>query len=168
MTSIERVPSWEDNWVMMRQLWPDWSPTDEQVAELWCRSYDKPHAVTGPETINQTALKNAITACARAAKWKDPNFLTIAEAYRREKNEVMAQLERARQSGELDTEKMIVEDEHKLRLIRISKWSTERLLIAMQLVGKRFPTFANKSTNTDAWSPTYTGLLVAADEELNS
>jgi hypothetical protein len=166
MNSIERVRTWDDNWLLLRQLWPEWDPTDEQIGELWCRSFDKPHGVSGAGLVNQVALHEAILACKRSSNWREPSFLSVADAYRREKNRVLAELDRARTHSKEVDEKKIIEREHIERIRRIDTWSTERLMHAMNLVAKRFPTLKNKSLNKSAWSVTYSGLLIAADEEL--
>lgn len=40
-------------------------------------------------------------------------------------------------------------------------------MVAMNLVGKRLPTFRGKSMDKSSWSFTYVGLIWAADRELN-
>ena len=65
-----------------------------------------------------------------------------------------------------ERDRIIVEREHKARVGRIEKWPLERLKVAMELIGKRFPTLANKSMTPSSWSPTFSGLVVAADEEI--
>jgi len=164
--SLERAPRWDENWVLIRRLWPNWDPTDEQISEVWFRSFDKPHGISGEGRVNQSALHDAIVACNRSSKWKEPRFLEVADAYRREKNRILAEMDRARMTQDKERDRIIVEREHKARVGRIEKWPLERLKVAMELIGKRFPTLANKSMTPSSWSPTFSGLVVAADEEI--
>jgi len=166
--SKEPAPRWDDNWILIRNLWPDWHPTDDQVAEIWCRSFDKPHAVKGPDTINQHALKKAILDANRSSKWREPNFLDISDAYRREKNQLLAELDRLSMQSAEAQEQVSLNADYQKRIAKFESWPTERLKIALQLVGKRFPTYANKSMNTQGWSRMLAGLVEAADNELNS
>ncbi len=137
------------------------------MSEIWCRAFDKPHGVIGADTVNHESLAEAIRLSYQVSKWKEPNFLNIAEAYRREKNHQLAQIERVRNRTEIDQEERECTQEDKKRRREIDEWSTERLMVAMNLVGKRLPTFRGKSMDKSSWSFTYVGLIWAADRELN-
>lgn len=159
--------SWTDNWILLRQLWPDWSPTDEQVREIWLRSFDRPHGVSGRDFVNQDALHEAIVAHNRSSRWKEPRFLEIADAYRRERTRVIVRLDKEKAQDGRSLERRLVDEEHQRRLDRISEWSTERLLLAQERVARLSSTFRGKSSDSSTWSAVYTGLLVAADEAIS-
>ena len=163
-SSDTAIPTWADNWRLIRNLWPEWSPTDQQVRDIWFRSYNQPHAVKGAGTINQSALRDAILHVNRSQKWKEPKFLDIADAYRREKNRTIADLHRM--SMQPEQERDLIRNEHERRLDNIATWTTDRLRDAQALVGSRVSTMRDKSSDPSAWSQVYTGMLVAADEEL--
>ena len=120
----------------------------------------------GPDRVNHDALRTAILLAAKSSKWKEPSFLDIADSYRHEQNRVIAELERLRATDERHLEASIVRAEHQNRIKRIEKWPIERLRLAMDLVAKRFPTYSGKSTAPGSWSSAFTGLIVAADEEI--
>lgn len=136
------------------------------MSEVWFRSFDKPHGVSGEGRVNHEALREAIVSAARSAKWREPKFLEIADAYKREALAVRMELDRVRVRSEEDREKKQVAIEHDRRVERIREWSDERLTVAMELVGRRFPTFAHKSKTPSAWSNVFSGLIIAADEEI--
>lgn len=151
---------------MIRQLWPEWSPTDEQVREVWFQAFDKKHGVVGATRVNHDALRIAILAVSRSKRFRDPAFIDISDAYRHEKNRVLAEIERTRQGSKLDDERMKIEAEDlRLRDI-IEGWTSDRLLAARQYVEDRIPTFAGKSSDPASWSRTYVGFLIGADEEI--
>ena len=166
--SPEREPptNWEANWILLRNLWPDWTPTDEQIREVWFRAFDKIHGVSGAKRINQDALREAILAVARSKRFKDPVFIDISDAYRHETNRVHAEIQRARSSSRTTDEQVKLNEEAIRMRDQITDWSAERLIAARQLVEKKVVTFVGKSTNPETWSRVYIGCLIAADEEL--
>ena len=149
--------------MLLRRLWPNWQPTDEQITEIWCRSFDKPHAAKGEKTVNQKALKIAICNANRTSKWKEPNFLDISDAYRREQNYVLSEIDRMSMTDDTFQEKAAVKSEHEARLREFETWPTERLQMALEYVGRKFPSWKNKSLNITGWSQMLTGLVWAAD-----
>lgn len=167
MRSSEHEQSWEANWTLLRRLWPRWDPTDEMISEVWFRSWDKVHGLRGPDRVNHDALRTAILLAAKSSKWKEPSFLDIADSYRHEQNRVLAEIERMRTADDSQREANIVRQEHLNRVRRIEKWPVERLRLAMDLVARRFPTYAGKSTSPGSWSTNFTGLIVAADDEIS-
>jgi len=159
-------PTWDENWLLLRRLWPEWQPTDEQAREVWWRAFDKKHGVRGEMYVNQIALKDAILGHARSAKWKEPKFFDIADWYRREWNRVVADMDRLGNRSKIEAEQDEVARDHEERLARIRHWSTERLHDAQEHLGRVAPTFRGKSKDPASWSKTYSGMLVAADEEV--
>lgn len=158
-------PTFADNWMALRRLFPKWTPTEEQ-AKIWFTSYDKPHGLLGPENINQTALGEAIRAHAKTSRWPDPTFLDVADAYRREQISARIKLDRLQNRERSTTDELVCSREAEERLERISTWSTARLIAARDEVGRRFRTLANKSLDPSAWTPAYTGMLVVVDADL--
>ena len=117
--------------------------------------------------MNHDALRIAILAVSRSKRFRDPVFIDISDAYRHEKNRVIAEIERTRQGSKIDDENMKIEAEDvRLRDI-VEGWTAERLLNARQYVEDRIPTFAGKSSDPASWSRTYVGFLVAADGEIH-
>lgn len=136
------------------------------ITEVWFRSYDKPHGVTGHDRINHASLRVAILDLARSSKWKEPKFIEIADGYRHEQNRVRVEIDKHRMRDDIDRERNRVQQEHRQRIRRIESWPLERLRVAMDLVAKRCPTFTDKSMSPSAWTPVYSGLVMAADDEL--
>jgi hypothetical protein len=159
-------PTWDDNWMLLRRLWPEWSPTEEQSRELWWRAFDKPHGIKGEGKVDQKSLHDAICDVARASKWKEPKFLEVADQYKRVRNVRLAELDRLSMAKATDYEAQECDREHSDRLRQISNWSATRLEAAQTLVARRLPTFTAKSPEPSTWSRTYSGLLLAADEEI--
>lgn len=163
----QRIRTWDQNWILIRKLWPNWTPTDEQVRHVWFKSFDKPHGIRGVDRINHEALEIAIIAAAKSdVIWKEPRFLTIADLYRHEQRKTISDLERMRMMNNDEAEKAICKSEHDERVGRISQWSAERLQAAREQVAKIMPTYDCKSGDPSAWSSMYSGLLIAADEKL--
>ncbi len=161
------APTWDENWLLLRRLWPEWAPTDEQAREVWWRSFDKRHGVRGELYVNQIALREAIRGHARSSKWKEPKFLDIADQYRREVNATLSELDRVGHRTANDRELMEVVAEHDRRIDRIRRWSPERLRDAQEYLAKVAPTFVGKSPDPSSWSKVYSGMLIAADEEVH-
>ena len=136
------------------------------ISEVWFRSWDKKHGLSGQNRVNHDALRTAILLAAKSSKWKEPSFLDIADSYRHEQNRVLAEIERMRSRDDSQREANIVRQEHLNRVRRIEKWPIERLRLAMDLVARRFPTYNGKSSSPASWSHSFTGLIVAADEEI--
>lgn len=158
--------TWDANWILIRRLWPEWSPTDEQVREVWFQAFDKKHGEIGENRVNHDALREAILAVARSKRFKDPTFIDISDAYRHERGRIIAEIERTRNASKIDDERIRVEAEaDRLRDI-IEAWTADRLLAARQFVEDKIPTFSGKSTDPASWSRTYVGFLIAADEEI--
>ena len=140
------------------------------VREVWFRSFDKRHGLRGALVVNQVALKKAIVSVRKTTGWKEPKFHDIADAYRHEQNQVLADMARDSMMNLGAKERAEVEDDHTRRLATIQQWSSERLLIAREKVDRQFSTFRGKSSDLSTWSKTYAGLIFAADniiEEMN-
>ena len=166
-SELGSTPTWDDNWTLLRKLWPEWNPTEEQIREVWFQAYDKKHGLRGENRVNQDALREAILGHARSKRWKEPVFIDIADAYRHERGRHISEIERARSSSSIEDEKAGIEDEAERLRDQIARWPTERMMRARELVQEKIPTFAGKSTDPDTWSRTYMGFLSAADQELN-
>ena len=161
------VPTWTENWTLLRSLWKDWNPTAEMTREVWFRSFDKSHAVKGPETVNQMALREAILAVRKTTGWKEPKFHDVADAYRHEKNRQIVAIDRATLRSSEEYERQAVAKEHEGRIDEIRTWSAERLLVAREKVERVAPTFRGKSSDLETWSHVYTGLVYVADQMLD-
>lgn len=159
-------PTWEDNWILLRRLFPKWEPTEEQAREIWFRSFDQEHGLRGARKINQTALRTAIIEHHRSTRFPEPRFLDVSDLYRRERTGTLVALDRLRYRADQDGDREIVQREADRRLETIAGWETERLEAARDEVAKAVPTFRDKSLNPSAWSPVFTGLLLAADQRL--
>ncbi len=168
--SIERaqkIRTWDQNWILIRKLWPNWKPTDQQIKHVWFKSFDKPHGIRGLDKVNHEALEIAIVAAAKGdVIWKEPRFFTIADLYRHEQRRVISELERLRSMNNDEVEKAMCKSEHDERVGRISQWSSERLQAARDRVSSIMPTYSCKSSDPTSWSSMYSGLLIAADEKL--
>lgn len=118
--------------------------------------------------MNHDALKDAILAVARSKRRKDPVFIDIADAYRHETNRIVSEIERQRLASNTMSERMRMEAEDiRLREI-VEKWSIDRLMAAKAHVEKKVPSFQGKSSDPSGWSRVFVGMLVAADEALQS
>jgi len=118
--------------------------------------------------VNHDALKDAILAVARSKRRKDPVFIDIADAYRHETNRIVSEIERQRLASNTMSERMRMEAEDiRLREI-VEKWSIDRLMAAKADVEKKVPSFQGKSSDPSGWSRVFVGMLVAADEALQS
>ncbi len=164
-SELHEIPTWADNYALLRDLWHEWEPTPDMLSEVWFRSYDKPHGVKGQDRINQRALRKAIISVRKKCIRKMPQFLDVSDAYRIEANAELAEMERASwkpldQTDEAKT----VRDQHAKRLSIISTWDSERIQAAREKVAESIPTFNAKSSDISTWSATYTGLVFAADE----
>ncbi len=163
----QRIRTWDQNWILIRKLWPNWTPTDEQVRHVWFKSFDKPHGIRGLDKVNHEALEIAIIAAAKSdVIWKEPRFFTIADLYRHEQRKTISDLERLRMMNNDEAEKAICKSEHDERVGRISQWSSERLQAAREQVAKIMDTYDCKSADPSSWSSVYSGLLIAADEKI--
>lgn len=165
--SKEPVPTWDENWKLLRQLWPSWEPTPETVRHVWFQGYDKPHAISGPATINQAALRQAIVETARSNRWKEPTFYEINNAYKRIKNEQTINRAKVAMRSKMTAEQLEIQEDHRRRMVTISGWSAERLTAARNHVAHRFSAFRGYSADPTEWSPFYTGMLIAGDQELS-
>jgi len=161
------IPTWADNYSLLRDLWNEWEPTPDMLSEVWFRSYDKTHGVKGQDRINQRALRKAIISVRKRCIRKAPQFLDISDAYRIEANAEIAEMERAswKPIAESDVAKN-VKEQHAKRLTIISTWDSERIQAAREKVAESIPTFNAKSSDISTWSATYAGLVFAADEIL--
>lgn len=163
--SSEPAPTWDENWRLLRQLWPAWEPTAETVKYVWFTAYDKPHGIEGPLTINQAALREAIIDAARSQRWKEPTFYDVNNIYKLRKNEqITARTTKAARS-KVTAEQLEIQRDHERRMSRIRGWSPDRLLAARNEVARRFSAFRGYTKDREKWSPFYSGLLCAADEE---
>ena len=162
----EPARTWDENWILIRKLWPDWSPTDEQVREVWFKSFDKQHGMVGEGRVNQIALQKAIVAVARSRRRREAIFIDISDAYRHECGRVHAEIERHRQSERMAGERYEMEREEARLRDLVAVWTPERLLAARERLSEKIPTFDGKSADPASWSRVYVGLLVAADAEL--
>ena len=161
----EQIPTWADNWILLRDLWPDWEPTKEMVKEVWFRSFDKPHGIKGEARTNQRALRKAIITVRKCCIRKEPQFMDVADNYRLNKNEEIVTHERyERLATEPEKERKQVEGERAKRLAIISGWSSERINAARDRVSQSVPSFSSKSADMSTWSATYAGMIFAADE----
>ncbi len=158
---------WAENWKLLRNLWPSWTPTDEQAKEVWWRSFDKPHGVTGGDRVNQRCLREAIIDANRSARWKEPNFIDIADRYRQGWNREVAEIERLSLRSEADHTKREIENEFEEGLAAVRLWSSDRLANAQEEVGRKIRTFVGKSSDPSSWSRVYLGFLLAADQRLS-
>lgn len=165
-SGLATTPTWDDNWTLLRKLWPEWNPTEEQIKEVWFQAYDKRHGLRGENRVNQDALREAILGHARSKRWKEPVFIDIADAYRHERGRCISEIDRARSSSTLEDERIKVEDEAERLRDEISRWETDRLIKAREMVQEKVPTFAGKSSDPQTWSRTYMGFLSAADQEI--
>ncbi len=164
--SGEPVPSWDENWRLLRQLWPSWEPTPEIIRHVWFLAYDKPNAPEGLGFIDHESLRRAIVEHARSARWKEPEFLAISKLYNQLKNEKMTTRAKAATKTRRDAEWLDVQKEHERRIGRIEQWDQDRLESARTRVAGRFASFRSYTRNIAEWSPIYSGLITAADEEI--
>lgn len=162
------MPSWDENWRLLRQLWPSWEPTAEAIRHVWFLAYDKPNAPQGAGFIDHGAIKKAIIEHARSSRWKEPEFLAISKLYTEYKNEKITtrakNAMRSKNAAELDE----IQREHEQRMAKVRSWDAARIALARELVSKRFPSFVRYTINLEEWSVVYSGLICAVDEELRS
>jgi hypothetical protein len=170
--SEESEATWEANWRLLRDLFPNWSPTDAEARDVWWPAFSRPHGTEGSTTIDHHALRYAITEVKRTTLHNVPHFAEVSNEYRSERGRRLRRLHAERQitagmvsSHEQDLRQ--AEREHLNRLAFVSEWPAARLKAAQDLVASRMDTFRGKSSNVDTWSRLYLGLVVAADDELN-
>jgi len=161
----ERPATWDENWRLLRKLWPDWKPTDEQIREVWFRSFDKKHGVKGADRLNQDALREGILAVARSKRFRDPAFLDISDAYRHEANRVLSEIDRSRLGSVSVNEQVQIEDEERRNRDAIEQWPADRMLAARETLEQNVASFRGKSSDPATWSRVYVGFLIAADAE---
>jgi len=117
--SGEPAPTWDENWRLLRQLWPSWEPTAEAIRHVWFLAYDKPNAPQGAGFIDHGALKKAIIEHARSSRWKEPEFLAISKLYTEYKNEKITtrakNAMRSKNAAELD----VIQREHEQRMATV-------------------------------------------------
>lgn len=168
--SVECKPvdnSWLANWRLLRSLYTDWNPTDDEAQEVWWAAWNKPHAISGAGTVNHEALRAAIVTAKRSSLHRNPPFHLIANEYRVERHLRSSLRPDAPIRKAADAERTLIEREREARLRRVLSWPDDRLDAAMAEVGRRFDTFRGKSKDPDSWSPTYVAFLIVADEDLN-
>ncbi len=164
--SGEPVPSWDENWRLLRQLWPAWEPTPEIIRQVWFLAYDRPNSTIGAGFVDHRSLREAIIEHARSSRWKEPEFLAISKLYNQLKNEKMTTRAKAATKTRRDAEWLDVQKEHERRIGRIEQWDQDRLESARTRVAGRFASFRSYTRNIAEWSPIYSGLITAADEEI--
>jgi len=162
----EPARTWDENWILIRKLWPDWTPNDEQVREVWFQAFDKKHGIIGESRVNQIALQEAILAVARSKRRREAVFIDISDAYRHECGRVHAEIERHRQSERMNGERYEVEKEEAKNRDLVALWPSDRLIAARERLHEKVPTFEGKSADPSSWSRVYVGLLIAADAEI--
>lgn len=167
-TSGKPAPTFDENWRLLRQLWPAWTPTAETIRHVWVMAYDKPHGIEGPRTINQEALREAIIETARSNKWKEPTFYDINRAYIRIKNERSIERTKIKMRSKVTAEQLEIQEEHQRRMSKIATWSEDRVVAARNHVAKRFAAFRGYIKDFREWTPFYSGMIIAADEEIRS
>jgi len=162
----EEPPTWDENWCLIRRLWPDWKPTEEQIREIWFQTFDKPHGARGEKRVNHDALREAIKATARSKKWSHPIFVDIADAYRHERSKTLAEIDSLRTDSARTNEAVELQDERTRLEDEIRKWPSIRLMRARQRLEDQWPTFKGKSTDFTTWSRLYLGCVINADKEI--
>ena len=158
--------NWLTNWKLLRALWPDWTPSDEEARTLWWASFDKPHAKTGPQTVNHAALRAAIVAVKETSLHRSPVFHLIADRYREEKWRRWTRSPEGSIGRRAKDERELLKEEAAYRLERVREWPPDRLRLAMEAVAKRMPTFKCKTDNPECWSDFYVVCLICADKDL--
>lgn len=87
-------PRYDENWRLIRSLWPRWIPNDDEVA-LYAKRFDKPHGVAGTEFVDQVRLREAIELAKETETWGGaPDFASIVKHYRQRRNDWMRDLAR--------------------------------------------------------------------------
>lgn len=159
-------PRWAKNWKLLRGLFPDWNPTPDQVAQVWFRSFDKPHARKGEDTIDHDLLADSIRHSASVAKGRIPRFEDIATRYSIKRSESLSRMERESLNSRDAAERIECENQHVRRVSIISSWSLERRQAAERIVKEIVPIrFRNESNDPGSWSAVYSGLVWAADQK---
>lgn len=166
--SAEPVPSWDENWRLLRQLWPSWEPTAEAIRHVWFLAYDRPNSTIGAGFVDHRSLREAIIEHARSSRWKEPEFLAISKLYRDFKNRHLTDRQIQANRTKLTTERLEVEKDHEQRMATIERWPENRIAAARDLMAKRFIAFRGYTNDRAEWSPFYSGMIIAADEELNA
>jgi hypothetical protein len=164
--SGEPVPSWDENWRLLRQLWPSWEPTAETIRHVWFLAYDRPNSTIGAGFVDHRSLKEAIVEHARSSRWKEPEFLAISKLYRDFKNRHLTDRQIQANKTKLTADRLEIEQEHEKRMATIERWNDDRILAARNLIAKRFASFRGYTNDRSEWSPFYSGLITAADEEI--
>jgi hypothetical protein len=166
--SVESA-NWDENWSLLRKLFPEWNPTDEMIREVWFRSYDLPHGLSGPQTVNHDALRESIVEHRKTTAYPRPDFLTVSDLYRLAKQRTTAEIFRARMTPERREDlKKEIDQEHERRVEKILRWDLSRINAAREQVAKLMPGIGMKSGDPQSWSAVYSGLVIAADERLRN
>jgi hypothetical protein len=158
--------TWDENWILLRKLWPEWKPNDDQIREVWFKSFDKKHGTKGANRVNQDALREGIIGVARSKRFRDPEFLDISDAYRHESNRVLAEIDRARMNSVSIDQQIELDDQERRNRDTVGRWSSSRLFAARAMLERKITTFRGKSSDPESWSRVYVGFLVAADAEV--
>ncbi len=166
--SAEPVPSWDENWRLLRQLWPHWSPTEEMIRHVWFLAYDRPNSTIGAGFVDHRSLKEAIVEHARSSRWKEPEFLAISKLYRDFKNRRLIDRQIKANRSTVTAELLEIRKDHEKRLATIERWTADRIVAARNHIAKRFSAFRGYTDKREEWSPFYSGMLIAADQELNA
>jgi hypothetical protein len=79
-------PTYDDNWRMIRSLWPRWKPNTDEVA-LYANRFDKPHGVAGTNVCDQIRLRKAIARAKETQTWDGaPDFAILCKRYSEERS----------------------------------------------------------------------------------
>ena len=162
------MPSWDENWRLLRQLWPSWEPTAETIRHVWFLAYDRPNSTIGAGFVDHRSLKEAIVEHARSSRWKEPEFLAISKLYRDFKNRRLIDRQIKANRSTVTAELLEIRKDHEKRLATIERWTADRIVAARNHIAKRFSAFRGYTDKREEWSPFYSGMLIAADQELNA
>lgn len=133
---------------------------------MWFRSFDKPHARKGEDTIDHDILADSIRHSASVAKGRIPRFEDVATRYSIMRNESLVRMDRESINSRDASERIECENQHTRRVSIISSWSIERRQAAERIVHDIVPVrFRNESNDPGSWSAVYSGLVWAADQK---
>jgi len=164
--SAEPVPSWDENWRLLRQLWPHWSPTEEMIRHVWFLAYDRPNSTIGAGFVDHRSLKEAIVEHARSSRWKEPEFLALSKLYAEIRNRRLTDRQIKANRSKVTAELLEMRKDHEKRMATMERWTDDRVIAARNLIAKRFAAFRGYTSKREEWSPFYSGMLVAADQEI--
>jgi hypothetical protein len=167
--SNESEPTdWNSNYRLLRNLYPDWKPTDEILREVWFRAFDKPHGMER-NMVAQDLLREAIVKARQTHTWKEPNLEMVSRFYRVSRVERMMNQEKEMERNTAAQEAAEAAKEHQQRIRRIAGWHQARREAAVARVAHRFPYLQKQTVKAvDEWSALMTGLVSAADEEISN